>query len=146
VVDETYLDGPPLCGLYGFFEADFGAPDSPKPYPRVTPSRVGGLLLPFRCPCCPATIDFSDPKNRADYCDPRPLRGNHYCPRCGARFLLNTDGQPLDGELATDGAAPSMVETVGFDDRGLIKLDRRTVRPGGSVEQYLLGCDLLGTG
>jgi hypothetical protein len=110
----------------------------------VTPSRVGALLLPFHCPGCSTTIDFSDPAQRDHYKDPRPLRSNHHCPRCGARFHLNTDGQALDGKLSKSGAAPSVVETIAIGADGLVKLERRYVHPGSATEEYLLGCDLLG--
>jgi hypothetical protein len=144
-VDHVYLSGPALCGLYGMFEEDFGDPESPRPYPRVTPTRLGGVLMPFRCPRCPATVDFSNPETREHYRDPRPSRNNHFCPRCGVRFTLNTDGQALVGKIADDGAAPSTVETISVGSDGLLKLERKTKRPGGAEEQYLLGCDLLGS-
>lgn len=147
-MDHVYLSGPPLVGLYGMFDADYGDPDSPRPYPRVTPSRAGALMLPFRCPRCPATVDFSDPARREDYHDTRPLPGgarrdNYFCPRCGVRFTLNDRGQPMKGKLATDGAAPSVVETIAVGADGKLSLRRTESIPGGALEQYLLGCDLL---
>lgn len=148
-MSQVYLSGPSIVGLYGMFEENWGDPSSPKPYPRVTPTRVGAALLPFRCPRCETTIDFSDPKRREHYHDTRRLgtgrRDNYFCPSCGMRFLLNDKGKQLEGKVSVDGAAPSTVETITIGADGLLSLRRTESHPAASIHQYLLGCDVLGS-
>lgn len=143
-----YLPGPPVAGFYGFFEADFGDPDSPTPYPRVTPTRICDAVLPFRCPRCKGKIDFTSPERREHYHDTRPQHDNHHCPACGMRFFLNP-GQPWSGgKLDEKGCAPSTVEYVSRKPSGLLEVRREElgVRKALSsvADLYLLGCDAVG--
>lgn len=109
---ETYLHGVPLAGFHGIFEENFGDPMTPTPYPRVTPSRMGTALLPFRCPVCRTIIhEFSDKEMREHYRDPQ--RGFFFCPcpDCRSRFYLDEEGMALPKALpAGASVAPCRVE------------------------------------
>lgn len=142
-----YLSGIPVVGFVGLFEARYGDPDTPRPYCRVTPSRVGSAILPFRCPRCRAAIDFTDPAVRDAHRDARdPGRVNHFCPRCGLRFYLHEGGAAPPSCVDDGGAAPAIVERVvrcpdgGTDIRRVVLGGRRERR----VERYVFGCDLMG--
>lgn len=147
---KTYLLGPPVCGLHGMFEENFGDSNSPAPYVRVTPMRLGSALLPFHCPRCERVIDFTDPAVRDAHCDTRSARKNHWCPHCGLRFLLNECGRvPLtDCVVGDDGAAGSVVERVLRGSDGLVDLRRmeKMARPRAGLlgRWWLLGTDVLG--
>jgi hypothetical protein len=147
---RTYLAGPTVCGLWSAFEQDFGDPNTDLPLCRVTPSRLGTTLLPFRCPRCSRPIDFSDSKTRESYHDKRVVDGkqrdNHWCPSCGARFTLNLKGQPYTG--AANGIAPATVECVVVGADGFTDIMRKTHGAvtiiGRLFEQWIVGTDVLG--
>ena len=147
--DTTYLPGPTVCGFYGAFESDFGDASTPKPYARITPSRVGTALLPFHCPSCEAAIDFSDPERRRAYHDTRKTaRGkndNYWCPSCGSRFLLNLKGKPFKGSI-DEHVAPAEIETITVGEDGMVNYKRNTKAPAllGHFKNYILGTDILG--
>jgi hypothetical protein len=149
---NTYLPGPSVCGLYGFFESDYGCPDTPAPYARVTPSKVASALLPFHCPKCKSTIDFSNPVRREHYHDTRVVDGkqnnNHWCPACGNRFVINNVGQPLSGRIGSDGTANSTVEEIVVGADGFVNVKRRkqsSSRLLDSLKDYVSGTDVLGS-
>jgi hypothetical protein len=110
-----YLPGTPILGFHGLFEADYGDPNTKEPYVRVTPSKLGSLLLPFKCPeCKQVNYEFSDARRRAMYKDPRPGRTNHWCPMCKVRFCLVEEGMPLPKALPPGAAyAPARVDRGG---------------------------------
>lgn len=157
MVTETYLPGPTVCGFHGMFESDYGDPSSPKPYPRVTPSKVGSALLPFHCPCCDAVIDFSDSERREQFHDTRDdaddsgkPRDNYWCPCCGQRFLLNLKGKPFKGNI-DEHVAPAEVETIAVGEDGMVSYKRITKAPrnpttilGRMFKSYVIGTDILG--
>jgi hypothetical protein len=107
------IKGTPLLGFADAFDASWGNPATPKPYLRVTPSRLGDALLPFRCPGCGAVLtQFSDPGSRSCYTDPQ--RGHRWCPACGLRILLDVGGMPLPAPLLPGAVvAPSKVTREG---------------------------------
>jgi hypothetical protein len=148
---STYLPGPTVCGFHGLFEGDYGDPSTPTPYPRVTPSKAGSVLLPFHCPECDFVIDFSDRDGREHYHDTRETkrgkRDNYWCPSCGARFLLNLNGKPFEGTL-TNGIAPAEVETIAVGEDGMVDYKRYTKAPvtisGRLLREYVIGTEILG--
>lgn len=112
---STRIGGTRLAGFHGLFEEDFGDPATPTPYPRVTPSRVGDALLPFRCPACRTIVrEFSDARDRECFHDPQ--RGFYFCPcpDCRSRFYFNEDGIPLPSALPAGATvAPCKVDRGG---------------------------------
>jgi hypothetical protein len=124
-----YLSGPSICGFFGLFEADYGDPSTPYPYCRVTPSRIGSALLPFKCPRCEKAVDFTNPDTRECYHDTRKIgtkqRNNYYCPCCGCRFFLNLSGMPFKGDLDVLGCATSAVETIEKSPEGFVDIKRK---------------------
>lgn len=143
-----YLPGRPVSGFHEAFEAGYGDPRSPTPYPIVTPSRIAGAMLPFPCPRCGGVVDFSDGTARERYRDGRPGRGNHFCPHCGARFYLALDGTDVPNVLGADGTAPALVEFVAGGTRGGA-LQRRVIggkRGATFADFYLAGTAVLGAG
>lgn len=140
-----------MCGLYGFFETDFGDPETKQPYKRVTPTRVGDALLPFHCPRCKKVIDFSNPERRSHYHDTRVLDGNkrdnYFCPACGNRFFINKQGQPLSGRVGRDHGAPSTVEELVIGANGVMSIKTKK-QSSPLIADYLLdyahGSDVLG--
>lgn len=148
-MSSEYLPGTPVIGFHGLFEEDYGDPQTPKPYCRVTPSRSGSTLLPFSCPRCHSSIDFSDSKNREAHHDTRSLNGkrqnNHFCPHCGLRFYLNEKGKEYNGALSS-GVAPSTADCVVLGEDGNVEVERRHWKNTilGSFRDYVVGCDILG--
>jgi len=146
-----YLSGPEVCGFYGMFETNFGDPETPAPYARVTPSCVAGVLLPFSCPNCKTVLSqFSDPKTREHYHDDRDGRDNFWCPTCDVRFNLRLQGMPLPKNAAlVDGAAPSLVERFqDSDDSKIIThselQDNDASVVGRLFRHFISGSDVLG--
>ena len=126
----TLLPGPPLPGFHGLFEEDFGDPSTDPVSLTVTPCRVGESTLPFRCPRCRIPSDaLACPVARERYHDPRPGRGNYFCPSCGLRFRLRLPGEPLPAGAEV---APAIVERedgeAAWQDSG-----------GGGILQTILG-------
>lgn len=151
-----YLKGPSVLGFFSFCENDFGNPNSPPC--RITPSCVGSAILPFECPCCHKTIDFTDAQKRAECRDPRAGKTNYFCPSCGLRFYLGNP-RAFAGTIDVRGVAPSLVECVtkGADGPGLQRSEQgdwsgtrvmsRAVQTSSTEtaeDDYVLGCDLLG--
>jgi len=151
-VHPVYLDGPSVCGFWGMFDSDFGDPNTNLPLCRITPTKVGSALLPFRCPRCDSAIDFSDSKRLEHYHDTRltsngKKRDNYWCPTCGNRFLINFVGRPLEGKLDSSGVAPSTVECITVGSDGLVNLQRSVQGVTtilGLLGDYIKGCDVLG--
>jgi predicted RNA-binding Zn-ribbon protein involved in translation (DUF1610 family) len=115
------LPGPPIVGLWGMFERDRGNPSTPSPYCRITPSRLGTILLPFTCPNCSSSIDYSSERMREAHHDTRSGHGNYWCPTCGWRFYLNAKGIPYEGKVS-ETVAPSIVECITSDENGLTQV------------------------
>ena len=111
----SHIPGPTLCGFFGIFEVDHGDPTTDALGLTITPSRVGGVLLPFRCPRCgEAPRALSDSAEREKYRDRRPGRDNYHCPLCGCRFKIDLRGTPLPEALPPRAAvAPSLVTWPG---------------------------------
>ena len=108
---RVLLPGPPLIGFATLFDGAYGNPATPRPYPRVAPAHVGGVLLPFPCPHChkvaPAAVH---PRRRKGYCDKE--RGFSWCPACRGRYVLDPQGAPLAQGLPPGAvAAPAQVTT-----------------------------------
>jgi len=110
------ISGPVLLGFASVFDAAYGNPKTPRPYPRVTPSHVGGVLLPFPCPHCGAVRKEPVDRKKADgYRDKE--RGFAWCPACRGRYVMNRDGVALVGALPKGAdAAPAFVERDGARD------------------------------
>lgn len=104
------IRGPVLLGFAQAFDRASGREDTPRPYPVITPSRVGGVLLPFQCPHCGAVCSETvDPKRRKGYTDKE--RGFSWCPRCRRRYIVNLEGMPLAEALPAGATfAPARVE------------------------------------
>lgn len=102
-----------LIGFSELFDAAYGDPKTPRPYPRVTPSCVGGVLLPFPCPHCGAVRTEPVHRNKSNgYRDHD--RGFTWCPACRGRYVMNRSGTPLIGALpAGADCAPALVERDG---------------------------------
>jgi hypothetical protein len=111
------LPGRVLVGFGVLFESSYGDPATPTQadgsYPKVTPSRLGGLLLPFPCPYCEAVRPVSvHPRKRQGYQDEE--RGFSWCPSCQGRYVLDAEGAPLATPLpAGSEGAPAVVERDG---------------------------------
>lgn len=102
-----------MIGFSEVFDAAYGNPNTPRPYPRVTPSCVGAALLPFPCPHCGAVrCEPIHPKKSEGYRDRE--RGFSWCPSCDGRYVLNRAGAPLVGTLPRGALhAPAVVERGG---------------------------------
>ena len=110
---RVLLPGSVLVGFAGAFDKAYGDPRTPRPYPKVTPSQVGGVLLPFECPHCSAVRSaVIDPRTRLGYYDKE--RGFSWCPACDKRYVIESKGQPLKKPLLPDAMhAPALVERDG---------------------------------
>jgi hypothetical protein len=104
------ISGPVLLGFSTLFDSAWGSPLTPKPYPKVTPSRVGDVLLPFACPWCKEVRSaVIDRKTRLGYHDKE--RDFSWCPSCRGRYVINPKGQPLSSSLPAGAThAPALVE------------------------------------
>lgn len=124
------IPGPVLVGFAEMFDRAYGDPRTPRPYPKVTPTRIGSTLLPFPCPHCgEAQAEPVDRKRRENYTDPE--RGFSWCFSCTKRFVVNPDGVPLADALPAGAtAAPALV------DRGEGDEELKPAEPS--------GLDLLG--
>lgn len=99
------IEGPVLLGFAELFDEAWGKP-SAEPYPRLTPSRVGPVLLPFECPHCGVV---NDPQQAEHYRDPE--REFSWCPSCRRRYVLNGQGTPLAEPLPPGAtSAPVRIE------------------------------------
>ena len=118
------INGPVLLGFADVFDASFGDPKTPRPYPRVTPSHVGGVLLPFPCPHCGAVRGEPVHKKKSEGYRDRE-RGFSWCPACRGRYVMNRDGLPLVDDLPAGApAAPARVERNGKSEVvGLLTAD-----------------------
>ena len=107
------IAGTALLGFAEMFDGAYGDPDTLKPYPRVTPSKVGPVLLPFPCPKCGKPLDVDGLKGYT-------ARGFSWCPGCRGRFVLNREGSPLAETLAPGAImAPAKVDGVVQGERAL---------------------------
>ena len=110
---RVLIPGPVLLGFGEIFDRSYGRHDTPRPYPKVTPSCMGEVLLPFPCPHCNAVRSaVVDRKTRLGYYDKN--REFSWCPACRGRYVINPTGTPLVGALP-EGAtcAPALVERRG---------------------------------
>lgn len=107
---RVLIPGPVLLGFATMFDQSYGDPKTPRPYPKVTPSCVGGVLLPFKCPHCSAVRSVViDPKTRLGYRDTE--RGFSWCPACTKRYDICLEGTPLKKPLPAGAThAPALVE------------------------------------
>lgn len=117
------LSGTPLLGFATAFDAASGDETTPWPYPVVTPSAVGPVILPFHCPHCGTVCsELVDPNTREHYYD--KLRKFSWCPcvDCRKRFFVDRKGTPLTSLLSAGAAvAPSKVERGGGDGIDALK-------------------------
>ncbi len=116
------IQGRPLLGFWGIFEGCYGDESTESPMRTITPSFVGGSMLPFRCARCKDVCqDLACPVTREHYKDTREGRDNHFCSRCGCRFKIDMAGTPLPCALSAGAVVgPSKVEcdgTVTWQDR-----------------------------
>lgn len=109
---RTLIGGPVLVGFNYLFDRDRGMP-SAKPYPKVTPSKIGSTLLPFACVHCgEVKTAVIDAKTRLGYYDRD--RGFSWCPSCQGRYVINDKGTELVGALPPGAThAPALVEREG---------------------------------
>jgi hypothetical protein len=96
-----------------FFEESRGSARTAKPYPKVSPSRIGGALLPWACPhCSEVKPAMADARKRIGYTD--ESRGFSWCPACRGRYIVNERGTALVGALPAGATvAPALVERNG---------------------------------
>ena len=106
--NRALIPGPVLLGFADLFDEAWGKPGA-GPIPVVTPTAIGGALLPFACPHCGAARKAAvDPRLREGYRD--PWRCFSWCPACRGRYRLNTDGGPLPAPMLPGAkAAPAQV-------------------------------------
>lgn len=128
--DRIIITGPVLVGFGVLFDRSYGDPKTPRPYPKVIPSRVGDVLLPFACPHCEAVrSQVVDVKKCHGWHDKD--RGFSWCPACGGRYVIDGNGTELKEELSVGAdAAPAIVERKG---------ERKVLRPRNE------GLDVFGT-
>jgi len=107
------LSGPVLIGFGAIFSESSGRGNTPFPYPKVTPTIVSGVLLPFPCPhCTEVRSAVIDAKTRLGYFDKE--RGWSWCPACRGRYIVNPKGTPLAKDLPAGAThAPALVERAG---------------------------------
>lgn len=105
------IHGTPLVGFLEAFEESCGRPTPNMPI--ITPSRVGGVLLPFACPHCGAVrSETVDRGKRKQYTDKE--RGFSFCPVCLGRYIVNLEGMPLAEALPAGAtSAPARIERGG---------------------------------
>lgn len=110
---KVLIPGPVLIGFAEMFDKSYGDPLTPLPLPKVIPSTVGGVLLPFPCPHCGAVRSaVIDPKTRLGYRDNE--RGFSWCPACTKRYDICLEGKPLEKPLPAGAThAPALVERGG---------------------------------
>lgn len=110
---RVLIPGPILVGFSELFDQAHGDPKTPLPLPKVIPSRIGSVLLPFSCPHCSAVRSaVIDPKTRLGYHDKE--RGFSWCPACQKRYVICPEGTPLTSALPKGAThAPALVERGG---------------------------------
>ena len=87
------LPGPVLLGFADLFDAAYGRPCAASEIPLVTPTAIGGALLPFSCPHCGAVRpQMATAQGRAEHSDPQ--RGFYFCPACEGRYRLAPGAPP----------------------------------------------------
>lgn len=124
------LPGPVLIGFSELFDRSFGDPKTALPYPKVTPSKIGDVLLPFLCPHCGAVKSaVIDKKTRLGYFDKE--RQFSWCPGCRGRYVIDADGMPLEESLDPGATyAPALVERG--DETTILRLDDNGLNTLGS--------------
>lgn len=107
------IPGPVLIGFSELFDRAHGDPKTERPYPKVTPSRMGSVLLPFACPHCgEVRSEVVDPRRREHYYDRD--RDFGWCPACRKRYVIDFKGTPLVASISAGAvAAPALVERNG---------------------------------
>lgn len=107
---KVLLPGPVLIGFSEMFDRSYGDPKTPRPYVKIMPSCVGGVLLPFPCPHCGEVRSaVIDPKKRLGYYDRE--RSFSWCPSCRKRYVIEPKGQPLTEPLSIGAThAPALVK------------------------------------
>lgn len=110
------IRGVPLLGFATAFTEINGRDDTPLPLPVVTPSRMGGILLPFACPHCSAVrSEPVNPRKRRLYHDDEG--GFSWCPACRCRYVLILQGLPLAAPLPAGAeSAPAQVVRNGVTE------------------------------
>lgn len=96
------LKGPVLVGFDELFDAAYGDPNTPRPYAKIAPTRIGKVLLPFACPSCEGVIHSSTIDKHTDL-----QRRFSWCPHCRKRYVLDAKG------IKGDVCAPAQVEVGG---------------------------------
>jgi hypothetical protein len=139
------LKGPVLIGFATAFDSASGDSETEYPYPIVTPSAVGPILLPFCCPHCGADCGaLVDPERRLNYYD--KLRKFSWCPSaaCRKRFFVDRGGMPLPRDLyAGSKVAPSKVARDGKEEIQAGET-RRPSLSGYDVEEEVRSLEMLG--
>lgn len=97
------IGGAPLLGFAEAFEGAYGDPQTPVPYVRLAPLRMGDALLPFPCPRCASPVG---PTAWAECADRRG--GYSWCPACLWRFKLDRRGTPVLDRRGAEVAAVSL--------------------------------------
>jgi len=107
------IPGPVLVGFSELFDEAHGRSNTPRPYPKVTPSKIGDVLLPFSCPHCHQVRSaVVDRRTRLGYRDAD--RDFSWCPACRGRYVINPEGTPLVKALPAGAiGAPALVEHKG---------------------------------
>lgn len=106
------LPGPVLLGFADLFDAAYGRPCAASEIPLVTPTAIGGALLPWPCPHCGAVRpQMATAQGRAEHSDPQ--RGFYFCPACEGRYRLAPGAPPPVAIAAGAHAAPCRVELGG---------------------------------
>jgi hypothetical protein len=113
---KLLIPGPVLVGFSALFDQAHGDPRTPRPYVKVTPTAIGGMLVPFPCPHCGAVRSaVIDPKTRLGYHDKE--RDFSWCPACRKRYVINPKGAALVGALPPGAThAPALVERAGISE------------------------------
>jgi hypothetical protein len=100
-------------GFNELFDRSFGRHDCQRPYPRIIPSRIGSVLLPFACPYCnEVRSQVVDAKTRLGWHDSE--RDFSWCPSCKGRYVIDPKGTPLVKALPPGAtSAPALVKRAG---------------------------------
>ena len=114
------IPGVPIIGFADVFDGAYGDP-SLGPYPEVTPSRMGSVLLPFACPKCDFVLTVS---TLAKYTDKG--RKFSWCPRCQGRLIVKEEGMPLPTSLSAGAiVAPALINgklLESHEDTGVLEM------------------------
>ncbi len=107
MASSVLISGPVLLGFAMAFDECYGEPGNGLP-PIVTPTAIGGVLLPFACVHCGQVRPEPVSVHASKYRD--PIRGHSWCPSCNGRYLLDSKGVPLSNELECSAThAPALI-------------------------------------